>query len=397
MNEILRTLKLAISVCALPIVATAVVSAQNLQQPSALNQVAANEINQDLEEVAPVASNTAGVITSSERHSHVVQLDEAGGVNGRIAVVDSATDATVAAVGVKVTINRRGEALATSNTDWNGEFRIDGLQPGAYTFIASSDTAMATFGIYVDDDPDQVPAANETQIDIVAIGDGSDPVRQVLNADYEFRQYTFAPRPRENDLPVVGGPNHVHLTDEGQLIGRVVPLEWESPEPRFNMVGNDVYLFQNGSLVAQAAVDADGYFVIENVAPGRYDFASAGPHGGAAFCIDVVDYDTVTQIERQSPTRLISARKIAYQASVDAVLGEPAGGPPNIEVEVTVILPDYPPIGGGTAGGFALGDFGGLISAALAAWIISEAIDDDGRIDPVIVPPVIIPPPVSPF
>ncbi len=51
MNEILRTLKLAISVCALPIVATAVVSAQNLQQPSALNQVAANEINQDLEEV----------------------------------------------------------------------------------------------------------------------------------------------------------------------------------------------------------------------------------------------------------------------------------------------------------------------------------------------------------
>lgn len=404
MNDFLKTLRLGFYVCALPLVATAIVSAHSWASPSGLDETnlletivaSTSEIGQ------PVADVVPGV-------SHVLNIDAGGGVSGRLLIQGEA--GLHGASGLNITLNRTGRVSAEAITGADGTFRIENAAAGAYTLIATSENCLATFGVYVVAGEGLVLPANEIQFNVVAACNNPVEVRSALNADVAASQNTYFPKASE--LPVTQASTVVSLKQDGTFNGRVVPLFWDSADKPFELTGNEVHLFNRDGKVASVSVDAQGFFNFGTVAPGSYDFVSNGPHGAAALAIDVRAAGDVTA------RNAAAGNQYTDGCCFETVLCEPVVVQESVVVEEVVANPA--PIadqgcydqnccggfagggaccggGGGGGGGFGgLGGFSDLIGAALGIWLISEAINnDDGVIrQPTVVPPVIIPPVIS--
>ena len=403
MNELFKTLRLAFYVCALPLVATAIASAHTW-----VNDDVQSPVTEELEDItAQPAGIGLQVQDVVPMHQHVLRIDETGGVSGRIMTREG--DGIFGALGTEVSLNRRGTVIAAAVTSEDGQFRLENVGPGSYTFIASAPNCVSTFGVYVVADETIVPGADEVQLDVAAASRNIGEVRQLLNSEIESTvEYSYTPE--ESELVFLSANTQVAQGADGSLSGRVVPLQWLESETRFNLTGNDVYLFDESGQVARVPVAADGSYSIADVAPGVYDFVSFGPHGAAAMSIHVNPYDPVAARTGKAPFSLASTGRVVYQGGVDAVLGEPvAGGPPTtppVDVQIVVQQPGGGGFGGGGMGGYGgygnsgMGGFGELIGLALAAWVISEAVRNDRNDNfqqPVVVPPVVIPPNMSPF
>lgn len=397
MKDLFKVLRLAAYVCALPLIATAMVSAH-----SWINQGAPVQ-----EGVVSAAKFTGAQVDGATPFvSHVLRIDADGGVSARVLVQQDGQH--LGAAGVTASLNQQGQAVAEAMVGDDGVVRFDNVSPGAYTFIASGDHCVATFGVYVMAAGDMVMDSGEIQFDVVAASHNLSEVRGILNAEIESFDNSYVPT--ETELPVVSASDIVALDSNGTFSGRVVPLVWSNNG--FDMSANRVYLINQDGLAYSGKASADGMFYIDGVAPGSYDFVSFGPSGAASMQIEVVA--SATPVAQQSSTALnvSNACYPAMQASdFGVVLSEPVSGPVVVEVVVETPMPTAPVMpgyGGGFGGGFGGGGFGGfggfgdLIGAALGIWAISEIadqIDDNDNViqQPVVVPPVIIPPPpVSP-
>ncbi len=416
MTELLKTLRLAFYVCALPLVATAIASAHswiNVDDDSLPTRF------DQLETIEVVPAGGGAILSDVQAHvQHALKIDDAGGVTGRI--MTRGTTELYGTPELNVTLNVRGNAVASTTTDANGKFRFDSVSPGAYTFIASSPTSITTFGVYVFADEAVRPTADTVQLSVAAAGSNVVGVREVLNSEVRAVAYSYTPT--EAELPVVDELMQVDRDADGALSGRVVPLQWLEGQTRFNLTGNYVYLFDGAGMVAQVPVDAQGYYRIENVNPGIYDFVSFGPHGAAAMSIQVTGLETIAS--NQADTTFASSTNSTLDNGFDTVLGEPPAGPgTEVPVDVLVAIPQpgmggyggYPGGGWGGGGGYGaggggyggMGDWGGIINSALGAWLLSQAFDNNGFgsggsggggviTPPTILPPVTVPP-VSPF
>jgi hypothetical protein len=396
MNELFKTLRLAFYVCALPLIATAMVSAHAFVNSRVDDEPLA------LEAIDGVPAELGTLVSDvSPNISHVLRIDSGGGVSGRILVRNQ--DQLFGARGMEVSLNFAGNTAAIATSGDDGVFRFENVRGGAYTLIASAPGNIVTFGVYVVRDENTIPPDGDVQFSVTSASINSLAVRNVLNAEVEPVAYSYAPRVEE--LPVVRESCRVTLNDDGSLSGRVVPLMWLESAVHFNLTGNAVYLFDAGGPIAQTSVAADGSFRFESIQPGSYDFASNGPHGAAAFSIDVVPSATVASTSKLS----VFPVSTAVQDSGDGfgvVLGEPVSGPMIVDIVVETQAPPvnsgYPAGGGfgGGGGGYGgFGDLGSWLGAALGIWAIAEAIDNDNdnNRQPVIVPPVVIPPATSPF
>jgi hypothetical protein len=404
MSDLFKILRLALYVVALPLAVTAVVSAESLLS------VQDGIIDDSGVEVSTASAPLA--LDVKESHvSHVLYLDAAGGVTGQ--VMSRGGDAGFyGAPGMNVSLNRNCEAIATATTGNDGVFRFEGVAPGAYTFIATSSGNVTTFGVYVFENAAS-PAAGEVQFSVAATQSNTSGVRDILNADVQTVAYSYTPTISE--ISVTNEISQVRTSADGSICGRVVPLLWEGQGQVFDLTGNQVFLLDGNGVVASVNVDADGKYNIPNVAPGIYDFVSFGPHGAAALSIEVLANDTVAG--NTTNTSFPASAATDSLQCCDVVLCEPTvcNVVPEETVEVVVDLPQQMGNccgggwggygGGGGGGGYGgWGDWGGIIGLAFAAWILTEAIDDDDNvvnggviIPPVVVPPVIIPPPTSPF
>ncbi|MGI9516253.1 MAG: carboxypeptidase-like regulatory domain-containing protein, partial [Pirellulaceae bacterium] len=287
MNELLKTLRLGFYVCALPLVATAIASAHswiNVDDDSLATQL------DQIEEIQVVPAGVGEVIADVNPHvKHNLRIDQSGGVSGQI-LTRGGSD-IYGTPDLNVTLNYRGNAVASATTDQSGQFRFENVSAGAYTFIASSPTSITTFGVYVYADEALQPASNEIQLNVAAAGSNVTGVRNLLNSEVQAVAYTYTPN--EAELPVIDEVMQVDRNEDGSLSGRVVPLQWLESQTRFNLTGNYVYLFDASGMAAQVPVDANGNYRIENVNPGIYDFVSFGPHGAAAMSIQVTGLESI--------------------------------------------------------------------------------------------------------
>jgi hypothetical protein len=404
MKELLRTVRLAFYVLALPLVATAVASA-------AYNWTAQDSQNSTqsiLEDVvsalpAPVA------IQTNMRHQYVVRMAEDGSFRGRVAAFDPSVAQMMGAARLTVSLNRQGDRVAEAETAADGTFTVSGIEPGSYTFIAASETALATFGLYVVSDPANMPAADEVQIDVVAASESIGMVREIINGEVQAHEYTYAVDPLSDPLAFTAGSCRVQLTAQGAVVGRIIPLSWEDNTGAFDLTGNVVYLLRGDAVVAEASVAPSGAFELPGIQPGMYNFVSVGPHGNAALAVEVVSNANAGTNALLSLSSLMTGLvQEAAPESLNVVLTEP-NADAVVEVEVDVPLPGggYGGMccagaagagccggggyGGGCGGGY--GGFGELAGLALAAFAISELASDDDN-DPNVPPPP--PPPQSP-
>ena len=69
-------------------------------------------------------------------HQHVLRIDETGGVTGRIMTREG--DGIFGALGTEVSLNRRGTVVAAAVTSEDGQFRLENVGPGSYTFRSYS-------------------------------------------------------------------------------------------------------------------------------------------------------------------------------------------------------------------------------------------------------------------
>lgn len=395
MKELFYTLRLTLCICVLPAALAYAVTASAQEQDSKPNTQTVTDETVVVEEIQP---ESGGLSAVTEDHSHVMMIDQSGGVSGRITLRGSLVEGTVPAPGLNVSINRRGQVIAETQTDWDGVFRFDNAPVGSFTFIASSMNAIATFGIYFANDENDKPEANAVQIDIVAVGESSQSsVRNIINSEVDPITYDLEVSPLVHELPVTAGPNMASLESNGTLSGKVVPLDWLSDkDPKFDMTGTEVYIFKDNVMIARAPLAPNGDFSIANFEPGIYDFASFGPHGAASFSVNLVSHDHVT-MNALSPMALLTGMVTvpAVAQGVETVLSEPTAGP-SVDVDVVVNAPPAGGFfGGGGGGGFGggLGGLGGLLGLGLAGLAISEA----GGNNATVTNPVILdPPPQSP-
>lgn len=381
MSDLFKIMRLAVCLFALPLAITAVVSAEALFS------------NSDglINESEFLGTNPAAIDADYGHINHRLMIDENGGVSGQIMQRDGG--GFQGAADMTVTLNQKGRAVAQTQTKNDGVFHFENVSPGAYTFIATSADHITTFGVYLEDS--ESPPSETIQFSVAASGANPVGVREILNSDTQAVAYRYLPS--SNEINTFRQVSRVKLDNENAFSGRVLPLLWEDQAETFDLTGNQVYLLDNSGVVANSPVGADGSFSLPDVAPGVYDFVSFGPHGAAAFSMEVLPSDN-SGIQKNASFGLNQAEQ---ETDFNVVLSEPVSGETE-EVTIEIELGQQAPMGGGGyggggGGGAGFGDWGGIIGLALGAWVLSEAFNSSNNNSQVIQPPIVVPPAQSPF
>ena len=380
MSDLFKIARLAVCLFALPLAITAVVSAEALfSYPDGL-------IN-----ASEVLETEASSIKADYGHiNHRLMVDENGGVSGQIMQRDGS--GFQGAAEMTVTLNQKGQAVSQTQTNIDGVFHFENVAPGAYTFIATSADNITTFGVYVEDS--ETPPSETIQFAVAASSANPVAVKDILNSDTQAVAYRYLPS--ADEIAKFRQISRVELDSDNQFAGRVLPLLWEDQAETFDLTGNQVYLLDSTGVVANAPVAADGSFTLSDIRPGVYDFVSFGPHGAAAFSMQILDSNS----DSSSKNASFSLNQETDESDFTVVLSEPVTGEVE-EVTIEVELGQQDPMcggggyGGGYGGGGGYGDWGGIIGLALGAWVLTEAFNNNNS--QVIQPPIVVPPATSPF
>ncbi len=232
---------------------------------------------------------------------------------------------------------------------------------------------------------------------------------------------------------VIAGGFQVSLQEDGSLVGRVAPLASEKDQP-IRLREMNAFLLLDDEIYQQVKVDPDGNFAFEDVDPDVYGFAAAGEDGFAALSLQVKEPVDDLNSNNTNGSRFSNASSIRQATNdvmqvaiclpedMDAVRAQLNSlGTQNEEVvsdmptefgQAPLASTGFPVQGGfaptsfngggfgdlggfsggvGGGGGFGIGSLAGLAELGLAAFVISEIVDeiDDDA--------VFTPAPISPF
>ena len=255
---------------ALPMIATAVASAQHFAADSAplLNDSVA----------------TADATGFTSNRVHTISLNRAGEVDGRIASFGDDNAQVEGLADLKIFFVRDGEIAQETKTTSDGTFTVDGLSEGVYSFVATGEKGFAAYGVRVLGFED---ASEVNVMEAAAVSPRFSVVKSILkkNLPAGVADEIIALSKNEAAERVVGA-NRVRLTD-GQLVGHVLPMLGDVAV----VEGTQVHIIQDDQQVAQVEVSEQGSFMVPDLEPGVYDFVAAGPSGFAAVSFQAVDAD----------------------------------------------------------------------------------------------------------
>ena len=264
MNELWKTLRLAAYIVALPLVATAAVSAYQWTSPGD-QSVNGNNVSATISTVVSVG------------RSHSIMLDKNNQLNGRIWSTDSDYKSHFNPPNMTVMLYRAGKVVAQTTTDENGQFALSNVKPGIYSFVARGKDQFSTYAIRVE--------SNDGS-DAKSIFESITVMNRLTRISQAISSKT---KPAESatvndrvDLSIRSG-NRIELDEQNNLVGSLVATIKTS-----DLSANSVSLMRNGETIAEAKPAADGSFVFPNVQPGFYDFVTTGQNGAAAIGLEAV-------------------------------------------------------------------------------------------------------------
>lgn len=263
MNNLWSRIRFAALLFALPLVATAAVSA-----------------NQWISSSSPISIESTVVSAKpalfGAQRNHTIALDANGMVQGRVAALRSNPNDGLS--NMQVYFVQNGEIVKQVMTTANGSFIVSGLQPGAYTFVASGDKGFAAYGMHIVSYGEK----GGDMIEVAALTPMTETLRQIIDRDVQGALASAITQAGDAEGAPIVASNRVALVN-GNLVGNLFAMSGQTAGPEVN-----VYLIQNDAEVASAKTDANGSFVIPNVAPGVYGFIACGRGMFGAVSMEVV-------------------------------------------------------------------------------------------------------------
>jgi hypothetical protein len=356
--------------------------------------------------------------TTQTHRRHVVSATQDGLVVGRVVAFDGPSKVQSPLSGVSIYFVRNGSVVRNVATNSDGRFTVDGLEPGPYAFIGSSAKGFVAYGVVVKPyDAEATAEATEFEMIAPAVSPRFVALRQIVDK-FMPRKAGVLNQPAEIKTSleateeVAAGANRV-LVRDGKLVGTVRSLMIAQ-----ELADTRVFLIQNDETVANAVTNDQGSFEFTGVEPGVYDFVAIGTAGFAAIGLNAVKQEpqAISVATIQDEVKAPGQDKAVE--SLDAVM-TPADNSQVVVEQVEhaedlngaeVVSDDssvtgdpldecgeeigcgaaagscgcgyeedyFGGCGGGgccQAGGF--GGFGHLLEAALAAWVITELIDEN--------------------
>ena len=126
-------LKAGVLLFALPLVATAAVSASQW-----VNDTAPIDLNVEVAEI----ENNIGVT-----RVHTVAINSGGAIEGRVASLEA--EGTQGISDLAVYFMSNGKVVHEVATSSDGSFRVEGIKEGNYSFVASGENGFAAYGVKV--------------------------------------------------------------------------------------------------------------------------------------------------------------------------------------------------------------------------------------------------------
>jgi len=240
---------------------------------------------------------------------HTIALNQFGGIDGQVASIDEASATAIGLSGLDVFFVRNGEVIRQTQTGLQGEFAINGLAEGAYSFFAVGKNGVAAYGVYVTSQPQ---AAGLNLLEAVTASSNS-AIGQLIqrNAPAQVAKSLQSAIQSVNQGSEIKSNNQVRLI-KGRLYGQISTLFSQEQ----SISGVQVQLIQNAETIAQVQTDSNGAFSVPDVEPGVYDYAIGGSNGFAAGRFEAVG--------NSSPMQQVSYRRVIAQ--LDACLTCPSGG-----------------------------------------------------------------------
>jgi hypothetical protein len=380
MKDFLIVAKLAAYVFALPLLATAAVSAHQFFQPDdTISSVAVAKTS--------VSENTFVGLADTYRQ-HTIAKNEDGLISGQVWLVDSASKNGLA--DSKVFFVKDGKIAKQVYTNPDGSFSVKGLETGAYSFVVSNVEGVATFGVNIVDDENA-----QGQMEVVVVSKNSSEAEKVLNKNGEELENVKLTRES------VRGSNVAKLVD-GELAGRLY-----STYRDVDFTDAVVKIFNTEKeVVAEVKTDADGNFVVADLENGYYEFVAAGPQGYAAFGFEAIESTEVyTSTVQDTFDAMVTSPADNYYVNDCGTCGI-VGSPIEFAGSCTSCSGAYNACGGGcgAGGGLLGGGFGGpggiggvgsqlgrlLPLTALAVGVAALADDGGTGGDPPPVSPAVV-------
>lgn len=233
------------------------------------------------QEAVAVTTLTAATSTSEEylnplHQEEWVTVDADGNFSGVFRQLGN--DEGVSLKPVKIALMQNGRSIYSSDSDSDGMFRFDKIQPGTYALVARSEQSMAVYALHV------LPAESSKQLDssIVVYGTSASSlmIDQILRTDLIPETSTIYPVLERDPI---GEARRFNADSKVQLRGTdlVGRISRASGLAHYDLTGNSVRVLQNGKTVGQTLTNSKGEFSIANMTAGTYDLIVAGKDGMA--------------------------------------------------------------------------------------------------------------------
>ena len=386
MKDLWKTFRLAAYVFALPLVATAGVSAhQFFQQNDAISTVVVTP-----KTVESVETELVGL--NGTFRQHTISNNADGRITGNVWFVDTESKSKIGLADTKVYFVSEGRVVNQVYTDPDGTFDVKGLENGPYSFIVSNVEGVAVYGVNVVED------ADSSSMEVVVVSKNAEAAQKVIDENNGASEQT------ELADDMVNGSNVARLVD-GQLEGRL-----HSVFEGVDMTDASVKIYDSSNnLVGETTANKTGHYVVSDLETGYYELVASGTQGYAAFGFEAVEANeaytsTAFQVFDTTLSSPIDSYSVSDCATCgDVVYGETsspveyAGGCTSCSNAFSGCSSCSQPAasscgcnsgGGGFGGRFSGGGrFGRILGIAGVGLGLAALIDDDDD-DVVVIPPV---------